>query len=86
MMASTVWTLMCSTARRCSTSLRSFSSSPTAPARNARPPPLPKLESERIVTTSDGAVIVCWHPEKKFPYEFTRPVPRAEAVADTNQK
>ena len=85
MMGSTVWTLMCSTARRYSSSLRTFSSTQTAPARNARPP-LPKLESERVVTTSDGAVIVCWHPEKKFPYEFTRPVPRAEATADTNQK
>ena len=46
----------------------------------------PRLETERIVATSDGAVLVCWHPEKKFPYEFTRPVPRADAAADTNQK
>ena len=71
-----------SSATRCCISLRSFSSSRTALARNARPP----LETDRIVTTSDGAVIVCWHPEKKFPYEFTRPVPRADAAADTNQK
>ena len=62
----------------------SFSTSTTALARNARPKS--RLESDRIVATSDGAVIVCWHPEKKFPYEFTRPVPRADAAADTNQK
>ena len=81
MFGSAMPTLLSSTALRC-ISQRSFSSCPTALARNARPP----LETDRIVTTSDGAVIVCWHPEKKFPYEFTRPVPRADAAADTNQK
>ena len=31
---------------------------------------------ERVVTNEDGSVIVCWHPEPKFPYEFTQPIPR----------
>ena len=31
---------------------------------------------ERIVTNQDGSVIVCWHPEPKFPYELTQPIPR----------
>jgi hypothetical protein len=31
---------------------------------------------ERVVLNEDGSVIVCWHPEPKFPFELTRPVPR----------
>merc|ERR1712020_577673 len=31
---------------------------------------------ERVVTNEDGSVIVCWHPEPKFPYELTQPIPR----------
>ena len=31
---------------------------------------------ERVVTNEDGSIIVCWHPEPKFPYEFTQPIPR----------
>ena len=76
MFGSTMSALLSATTR----SLRSLSTSATALARNNR------LETDRIVATSDGAVIVCWHPEKKFPYEFTRPVPRADAAPDTNQK
>ena len=82
MFGSAISALISPTAHRCYISLRSFSASSSVLARNTRS----KLETERIVTTSDGAVIVCWHPEKKFPYEFTRPVPRADAAADTNQK
>jgi hypothetical protein len=35
---------------------------------------------ERVTTNSDGSVIVCWHPEPKFPYEMSRPIPRDRAV------
>lgn len=38
---------------------------------------------ERIVTNEDGSIIVCWHPEPKFPYELTQPVPRNVATAQT---
>ena len=31
---------------------------------------------ERIVANEDGSMIICWHPEPKFPYECTQPVPR----------
>lgn len=33
-----------------------------------------KIE-DPIVVTDDGKTIVCWHPEKEFPYECTRPMP-----------
>lgn len=35
-----------------------------------------QYRQERIVTNKDGSVIVAWHPQPKFPYEMTRPVPR----------
>ncbi|XP_014248259.1 39S ribosomal protein L42, mitochondrial [Cimex lectularius] len=28
-----------------------------------------------IVVTDEGSTIVCWHPEKSFPYECTTPMP-----------
>ena len=31
---------------------------------------------EKIVTNEDGSIVICWHPEPKFPYELTQPVPR----------
>lgn len=31
--------------------------------------------NERIAVTDDGTTVVCWHPEKPFPYECTRPIP-----------
>merc|ERR1712088_833423 len=40
---------------------------------------------ERIVTNEDGSVIVCWHPEPKFPYEFTQPIPRNIPTEQTMQ-
>merc|ERR1711974_149040 len=49
---------------------------------------------EKIVTNEDGSIIICWHPEPKFPYEFTQPVPRSiptqqtmkvQAVADMKE-
>jgi large subunit ribosomal protein L42 len=33
-----------------------------------------KLE-EQIAVTDDGSTIVCWHPEPRFPYECSRPLP-----------
>ncbi|XP_014280332.1 large ribosomal subunit protein mL42 [Halyomorpha halys] len=30
---------------------------------------------DSIVVTDDGSTIVCWHPEKMYPYEFTKPMP-----------
>ena len=38
---------------------------------------------ERVVVTKDGAVICCWHPQPKFPYEYSRPIPRAD-IAETS--
>ena len=38
---------------------------------------------EKIVTNEDGSIIICWHPEPKFPYEFTQPIPR---TIPTDQK
>lgn len=38
--------------------------------------------AERIVVTDDGSVVVCWHPEKPFPYEFSKPIP--EIVSQEN--
>jgi len=32
---------------------------------------------ERIVLSDDGAIIACWHPQPKFPYELSRPMPRS---------
>lgn len=31
--------------------------------------------TERIAVTDDGSTIVCWHPEKPFPYECSKPIP-----------
>ena len=44
---------------------------------------------ERIVTNEDGSIIAAWHPEPKFPYRFTKPVPRQhdmEAATLPSQK
>ena len=38
---------------------------------------------EKIVTNEDGSIIICWHPEPKFPYEFTQPVPRTIPTEQT---
>ena len=38
---------------------------------------------EKIVTNEDGSIIICWHPEPKFPYEFTQPVPRSIPTEQT---
>jgi len=43
--------------------------------------PTPGYRHERVTTSSDGAVVICWHPEPKFPYEMSRPVPRGRETA-----
>lgn len=40
------------------------------------------INEERTVVTDDGLVVVCWHPEKPFPYELSKPVP--ETVHEQN--
>lgn len=39
-----------------------------------------------IVTSDDGSVVVCWHPEKPFPYEMSLPIPEKVQAAETNLK
>lgn len=46
--------------------------------RGLRGLPSDSYRAERVTTNSDGSVIVCWHPEPKFPYQMTRPMPRAQ--------
>uniref|UniRef100_A0A1B6FA13 Large ribosomal subunit protein mL42 n=1 Tax=Cuerna arida TaxID=1464854 RepID=A0A1B6FA13_9HEMI len=38
---------------------------------------------ERIVISDDGSTVVCWHPEKPFPYECSKPIPE-EVSQETN--
>lgn len=33
---------------------------------------------EKIALTDDAKTFVAWHPQKEFPYEFTRPIPVIE--------
>ncbi len=35
----------------------------------------PEDSKDEIAMTDDGRVIVCWHPEKVFPYECSKPLP-----------
>lgn len=37
-----------------------------------------EAHQERIVITDDGSTIICWHPPKKFPYEYSRPILKEE--------
>eukprot|EP00092_Neocalanus_flemingeri_P024952 GFUD01027062.1.p1 GENE.GFUD01027062.1~~GFUD01027062.1.p1 ORF type:complete len:135 (-),score=23.81 GFUD01027062.1:67-471(-) len=55
-------------------SCRSLSTSLPLSARKATQP----YRDERVVVTSDGTVICCWHPQPKFPYELSKPIPRSE--------
>lgn len=34
----------------------------------------------KVVFTDDGSTVVCWHPEKEFPYEYTLPLPELSNV------
>ncbi|XP_011638555.1 39S ribosomal protein L42, mitochondrial [Pogonomyrmex barbatus] len=33
------------------------------------------LPSEAVIFTEDDRMVVCWHPEKPFPYEYSLPLP-----------
>ncbi|THD21496.1 hypothetical protein D915_007821 [Fasciola hepatica] len=33
-----------------------------------------KSDSSMVVVSSDGATIVCWHPDKPVPYKLTKPI------------
>lgn len=35
---------------------------------------------DRVVITDDGSTIVCWHPERPFPYECSKPLPESPTV------
>ncbi|XP_064488044.1 large ribosomal subunit protein mL42-like [Ornithodoros turicata] len=37
-----------------------------------------KTLNDYTVMTDDGSTIVCWHPEREFPYEHTKPLPVIE--------
>jgi len=41
-----------------------------------------KLE-EQITVTDDGSTIVCWHPEPRFPYECSFPLPAEQETHAT---
>ncbi|XP_036332167.1 39S ribosomal protein L42, mitochondrial [Rhagoletis pomonella] len=32
---------------------------------------------EKVAITNNGAVVVAWHPDKPFPYEFSKAIPKA---------
>ncbi|XP_046384634.1 39S ribosomal protein L42, mitochondrial [Ischnura elegans] len=34
----------------------------------------------KVGETDNGSYFVVWHPEKKIPYEYTRPLPTSEKV------
>lgn len=40
------------------------------------------LPSEAVIFTEDNNMVVCWHPEKQFPYEYSLPLP--EEKRDTS--
>lgn len=35
-------------------------------------------DTQAVTTGRHGDVVVCWHPERKFPYEHSKPIPRSE--------
>lgn len=46
----------------------------------------PTDTKEQMTITDDGQVIVCWHPEKSFPYECSTPLPEAEPPSSSFYK
>ena len=55
------------------------------PIRGLRNKPIIAYRDERVVLNEDGSIIICWHPEPKFPYEFTRPLP-SQSKIETDSK
>ena len=43
-------------------------------------------KDEKVVFNEDGSIIVCWHPEPKFPYEYSRPLPEKKLETDSKLK
>ena len=54
--------------------------------RNLRTKPTIGYRDEKVVFNEDGSMIVCWHPEPKFPYEHTRPLPTQSVETDSKLK
>jgi len=54
--------------------------------RNLRSKPTIGYRDEKVVFNEDGSMIVCWHPEPKFPYEYTRPLPAQSVETDSKLK
>jgi len=45
---------------------------------------LKKEDNEKIVMADNGDTIVCWHPENKFPYECSLPLPLNDKISCVN--
>ncbi|KAH9393714.1 hypothetical protein TYRP_021436 [Tyrophagus putrescentiae] len=59
--------------------VRLRSQTPMTPMRCFASSKPPKQDCEaRITVTDDGQTIVCWHPQKQFPYEHSLPYVEAE--------
>ena len=43
----------------------------------------PEDSKEEMTITDNGDVIVCWHPEKSFPYQYSKPLPPPEKPSDS---
>ena len=43
-------------------------------------------KEDKVVFNEDGSIIVCWHPEPKFPYEYSRPLPEKTLETDSKLK
>lgn len=54
--------------------------------RNLRSKPTVGYRDEKVVFNEDGSMVVCWHPEPKFPYEYTRPLPTQSVETDSKLK
>ena len=45
------------------------------------------LRDNHVVTvTKNGEKIVLWHPQKEYPYELSKPMPRDKRTLDMVQK
>ncbi|XP_076032206.1 mitochondrial ribosomal protein L42 isoform X2 [Oratosquilla oratoria] len=36
-----------------------------------------------VTVVEHNSMLVCWHPEPKFPYEYSKPIPKAESDTDS---
>jgi hypothetical protein len=54
--------------------------------RNLRSKPAVGYRDEKVIFNEDGSMVVCWHPEPKFPYEYTRPLPTQPVETDSKLK